>query len=126
MGRTSIDDWIEGEPIRRIWFRINGDLPDDDELHNILLTYMSDLSLMGTSVRFHKPDHGTVMGASLDHALWFHRKVRANEWLLYDMQSPSAQSARGLNFGHIYTEDGVLVASAAQEGLMRPIDTPRS
>ena len=120
------DDWTEAQSIRRLWFRINGNLPDDDGLHNVLLTYMSDLALMSTAVRFHKPGFDSIMAASLDHAMWFHRKVRVNEWLLYDMQSPSAQGGRGLNFGHIYTEHGVLVASAAQEGLMRPIDPTRS
>lgn len=120
------DDWAAEQPVRRLWFRINGDLPDDDGLHNVILTYMSDLALMSTAVRFHRSGFDSIMAASLDHSLWFHRKVRVNEWLLYDMQSPSAQGARGLNFGHLYTQEGDLVASAAQEGLMRPIDTTKT
>ncbi len=113
-------EWQPGALERQMWFRINGALPDQPRVHNILLTYLSDLALMGTAVRTHAPSFEEIMGASLDHAMWFHRPVLANEWLLYDMRSPSASGARGFNIGHIYTESGTLVASTAQEGLMRP------
>ncbi len=114
-------EWKPGALERQMWFRINGELPDDPGVHNIMLTYLSDLALMGTAVSAHAPSFDNLMGASLDHAMWFHRPVKANNWLLYDMKAPSASGARGFNIGHIYTEDGSLVASAAQEGLMRPL-----
>ena len=86
-----------------------------------MLTYMSDLSLLGTSIRAHVGEIGDVMAASLDHALWFHRDVKADDWLLYSLNSPSASNARGFNLGHYFAQDGTLVASSAQEGLIRPI-----
>ncbi|UPK77018.1 acyl-CoA thioesterase II [Nocardioidaceae bacterium SCSIO 66511] len=110
--------------VQRMWFRANGDLPDDPVLNACVLTYISDLSLLGTSLL----PHGVMIGsprlqpASLDHAVWFHRPVRADEWLLYDQTSPTATGARGFATANIYTQDGVLVASVAQEGLIRPIE----
>jgi acyl-CoA thioesterase-2 len=104
-----------------VWQRAFGTLPDDQATHRIMLTYMSDLSLLGTSIRAHVGEIGEVMAASLDHALWFHRDVKADDWLLYSLNSPSASNARGFNLGHYFAQDGTLVASSAQEGLIRPI-----
>lgn len=110
--------------VQRVWFRANGDLPDDDVLNACVLTYITDLSLLGTALI----PHGVLIGspriqpASLDHAVWFHRPVRADQWLLYDQASPSATGARGFATANIYAEDGALVASVAQEGLIRPIE----
>jgi acyl-CoA thioesterase-2 len=95
-------------------------VPDGDMLHRCLLAYMSDLSLLHASLVPHPQIAAEdLVRASLDHAMWFHRPFRADEWLLYDQVSPSASGARGLSFGRIYQE-GVLVASAVQEGLIRP------
>lgn len=110
--------------VQRMWFRTNGDLPDDPVLQACMLTYISDLSLLGVSLL----PHGILIGssriqpASLDHAVWFHRPARADEWLLYDQTSPSATGARGFATANIYAQDGTLVASVAQEGLIRPIE----
>ncbi len=115
------DDWAPGTTSRNMWIRINGDLPDDAVTHRLMLTYLSDLSLLGTSIRMHAPDFTNVMAASLDHAVWYHREFRADEWLLYSTHSPSASGARGFNIGHFFTPDGTLVASTTQEGLMRDL-----
>jgi acyl-CoA thioesterase-2 len=112
-------DWQPGTLQRDMWIRANGVLPDDPITHRLMLTYLSDLSLLGTAVRMHAQDFEHIMAASLDHAIWFHRPFRADEWLLYSTTSPSASGARGFNVGHFFTEDGTLVASATQEGLMR-------
>lgn len=111
------------EPVQYIWMRATGRLPDNDPpLHQCVLAYASDFSLLDTALIA----HGKLMFdkdvqlASLDHALWFHRPFRADEWLLYAQDSPSAHGARGFCRGSIFTRDGVLVASVAQEGLMRP------
>lgn len=111
------------EPTQYIWMRATGRLPDDDPpLHQCILAYASDFSLLDTALIA----HGKLMFdkdvqlASLDHALWFHRPFRADEWLLYAQDSPSAHGARGFCRGSVFTRDGVLVASVAQEGLMRP------
>ncbi len=109
------------EPTRFAWFRAIGPLPEDPVIHRYMLAYASDFGLVGTSLS----PHGTtywdrrMQVASLDHAMWFHRDVRMDDWLLYAMHSPSASGARGMNFGRIYTQDGRLVASTAQEGLIR-------
>ena len=107
-------------PFKRVWFRTNGEVGDDPLLHACLLTYQSDSDLMSTSRLPHRPvDRARLQRASLDHALWFHRPVRVDEWLLYDLDSPSASQARGFSRGEIYSTDGTLVASAMQECLMR-------
>jgi acyl-CoA thioesterase-2 len=107
-------------PFKRVWFRTNGEVGDDPLLHACLLTYQSDSDLMSTSRLPHRPvDRARLQRASLDHALWFHRPVRVDEWLLYDLDSPSASQARGFSRGEIYRTDGTLVASAMQECLMR-------
>ena len=98
-------------------------LPDNVVLHQAILAYASDMGLLSTSLNPHQLSfaQGNVMSASLDHAMWFHRPFRADEWMLYSTDSPSASNARGFNRGSVYTEKGVLVASAVQEGLMRVI-----
>ncbi len=109
---------------RQVWFRSEEPLPDDPLFHQCVLAYASDFGLLQSSLRQHGLTFMTpnLKVASLDHAAWFHRPFRADEWLLYDLWSPSASGARGLNFGHVYRQDGTLVASFAQEGLMRVRD----
>lgn len=109
-----------------VWMRVQRKLPDDPALHLCILTYASDISLLDNIVRPHgrQGPRGSLMTASLDHALWFHRSCRVDEWLLYAQDSPAATGARGFARGAFYTRDGVLVASAAQEGLMRPVSKP--
>lgn len=108
-------------PRQAIWFRIGKTLPDDPMLHRCLLAYASDFNLIGTALRPHGKSwySPNMQVASLDHALWFHRDARVDDWLLYSMDSPSATAARGLARGLIYDRGGRLVASVAQEGLMR-------
>jgi acyl-CoA thioesterase II len=108
-------------PLQNIWIRATAELPDDPALHQCVLAYASDMTLLDTSLIPHGRnlfDSGLMM-ASLDHALWFHRPFRADEWLLYAQDSPSMSGARGLNRGTIFTRDGRVVASVAQEGLIR-------
>ena len=111
---------------QRVWMRVAGKLPDDPLLHACALTYASDLSLLDTVLSTHGEvwGPGGVIGASLDHALWFHRRFRADEWLLYDCTSPSASGSRGLASGRMFTEHGRHVASAVQEGLLRRVGAP--
>jgi acyl-CoA thioesterase-2 len=106
------------------WFRAKGQLPDDPWIHRCVLTYASDFGLLGAALRPHgRPWYErNMVVASIDHALWFHRPARADEWLLYVTDSPSAQNARGLSWGMIFDQQGRLVATAAQEGLMRPVE----
>ena len=109
------------EPVRRVWFRANGALPDRRAIHELVLAYASDFHLLGTSLQPHGVGWLTpgIQIASLDHAMWFHRRFRFDDWLLYDLDSPSAQGSRGLSHGRWFTRDGVLVASTMQEGLIR-------
>ncbi|MGB7404582.1 MAG: acyl-CoA thioesterase II [Pacificimonas sp.] len=111
-----------GPPEQQVWFRVSGDVPDDAAVHRCLLAYASDMTLLSTCQRPHgvKWFSGEAQVASLDHALWFHAPFRADEWMLYVQDSPRASGARGLNRGSIYSRDGILVASVAQEGLIRP------
>jgi acyl-CoA thioesterase-2 len=108
-------------PLKHIWFRAVDKLPDDEALHRCLLAYVSDYHLLDTALM----PHGIplispkLMIASIDHAMWFHRSVRVDDWLLYEVDSPSATGARGFTRGSVFARDGRLVASAAQEGLMR-------
>ena len=102
----------------RVWMRADGTLGDDKLLHVCMLTYASDLHLLGSVLARH--DKQDVQMASLDHAMWFHRPFRADEWLLYTCYSPSASGSRGLATGRFTTEDGRLVATTVQEGLIRP------
>jgi acyl-CoA thioesterase II len=108
-------------PHQRIWMRADGRLPDDPVLHACVVTYASDMSLLDTTLLPHAVgavEKDLVM-ASLDHAMWFHRPFRADEWLLYDQESPSASGARGLARGSIFTHDGHLAVTVVQEGLIR-------
>lgn len=108
-------------PVDHIWLRTRGTLPDDPALHLALLAFVSDTSLLDTALLPHgKSIFSNIQVASLDHAMWFHASFRADEWLLYAQDSPSASGARGFNRGQIYSRDGRLVASIAQEGLIRP------
>jgi acyl-CoA thioesterase II len=111
---------------QRVWMRIDGQLPDDPLLHACALTFASDLTLLDAVLAVHGEvwGPGGFMGASLDHALWLHLPVRADEWLLYDSWSPSAAGGRGLAMGRMFTRDGRHVASAVQEGLLRRVGGP--
>ncbi len=108
---------------QQVWMRINGKLPDDPLLHACALTFCSDLTLLDTVLAVHGEvwGQGGMVGASLDHALWFHRPFRADEWFLYDCTSPSASGARGLATGRLFTVDGRNIATAVQEGLLRRV-----
>jgi acyl-CoA thioesterase II len=106
----------------RVWMRADGRLPDDRLLHVCMLTYVSDLTLLGSVLVRHDRAEGPVQMASLDHAMWFHRPFRADEWLLYECRSPSASGARGLATGRFFTRDGRMIATAVQEGLVRVSD----
>lgn len=109
-----------------VWFRASSALPEDPFLHQCVVAYASDMSLLDTVVLPHGRSGalGPVMMASLDHAIWFHRSIRADDWLLYVQDSPTASGARGFARGAIFTRAGKLVASVAQEGLMRPTGRP--
>jgi acyl-CoA thioesterase II len=106
---------------QRVWIRADGTLPDDPLLQACVVAYASDMTLLDTGLLPHAVNwhEGVAMGASLDHAMWFHRPFRADEWLLYDQDSPAAYGARAFARGSIFTADGRLVVSVAQEGLVR-------
>ena len=108
-------------PEKYLWFRAIGPLPEDMAVHQYLLAYASDFGLVGTSLYPHGRTFWdpNIQMASLDHAMWFHRDFRMDDWLLYAMQSPSASRARGLAIGRIFTRDGHLAATVSQEGLIR-------
>jgi acyl-CoA thioesterase-2 len=123
---TRLPRWLDPDPSPRepeqlVWFRADGKLPDDPLLHACVVAYASDLTLLDTAVMPHeiKYDDGGFMIASLDHAMWFHRPFRADEWLLYSTDSPVTWGARGFVRGTIHSQSGDLVASVAQEGLIR-------
>jgi acyl-CoA thioesterase II len=123
----SVEAVEAGEPrpgVRHLWFRLVDRCPDDPVLHQCLLAYMSDYHLLETATLPHGLAYrtGDVTLASIDHAMWFHRPVRVDEWLLYALVSPSSSGSRGLAFGRIFDRAGRLVASTAQEGLMRTRD----
>lgn len=124
---TAPPPWLDPtprEPAQDVWIRANGELPDDPLLHTCVVTYASDITLLDTTLFPH-----SVIGeaeeqyqvASLDHAMWFHRPFRADDWLLYHHTSPNASGARGLAEGQIYRPDGRLVVTVIQEGLVRPV-----
>jgi acyl-CoA thioesterase-2 len=114
-----------GPERRQVWLRTSAPLPDDPHLHTAVLAYVSDLTLLSTTLIRHKLlPHKEVQIASLDHAIWFHRPARADEWLLYDQASPSASGARGLATGRLFTREGTLVATVVQEGLLRVNPAP--
>ncbi|HWN38890.1 MAG TPA: acyl-CoA thioesterase II [Gammaproteobacteria bacterium] len=108
-------------PVRHIWLKTLAKLPDNADLHRNVLAYVSDYQLVSTATLPHGIHfaEGNVQLASLDHAMWFHRPFRADEWLLYAMESPNASGGRGLALGRFFTRDGALVASTAQEGVVR-------
>ena len=123
---VAVDPSLRPSAANLVWLRVNGELPDDPLLHVCLMTYASDLTLLDTvlldlGLSWH---NGTASGASLDHAMWFHRPFRADQWLLYAQESTSASGARGLARGEVFTADGDLVVSVVQEGLIRT--TPKS
>ena len=110
-------------PYQQFWFRLGDRIGDALDLHQVMLAYASDFHLLGTAtwphgISYYQPN---VQMASLDHALWFHRPFRADDWLLYAMDSPTAQGSRGMARGMIYARNGQLVASTAQEGLVRVV-----
>lgn len=108
-------------PVKRVWMKAVDSLPDSVLLHEVLLAYVSDYDLISTATLPHSL-HATFSGlqmASLDHAMWFHRPARMDQWLLFDLESPNASGGRGMALGRVFSEDGTLVASLAQEGLIR-------
>ncbi len=111
-------------PYFNCWFKASSRLPDDPAIHRVVLAYASDFTLLDSSLVVHGRSviERSMQAASLDHALWFHRPFRADEWLLYAQDSPSTMGARGFSRGLIYRQDGTLVASVAQEGLIRRRD----
>ncbi len=116
-------------PVRQLWYRAKGTLPDDPAVHRYVCAYASDFNFLITALQPHGVSLITpgLQVASLDHAMWFHRPFRFDEWLLYDVDSPSASGSRGLVRGRFFRQDGTLVATVAQEGLVRdrrpPFDT---
>ncbi len=110
-----------GATRQNIWFRIVDPMPDDDAVHKAVLAYLSDMTLLNTALAAHGLSifDSTLQVASLDHAVWFHRRFRADEWLLYAQDSPNASGGRALTRGQLFTRDGRLIASVAQEGLIR-------
>jgi acyl-CoA thioesterase-2 len=119
---VSPDDYLtrEKRPASKlVWFRVIGVLPDDQSLHRCLLTYVSDYHLLATATMPHGVNFLELQVASIDHAIWFHRDLRVDDWMLYAIESPSASGARGFSRGSIYARDGALVATVAQEGLIR-------
>ena len=114
-------------PINHVWIRAINKVPDDKYLHQCLLAYVSDFQLLGTSLRPHGLGipfgGGKIQVASLDHTLWFHRECQVDDWLLYSSDSPNASGARGFARGEIFKRDGTLIASVAQEGLIRKIES---
>jgi len=109
-----------------VWLRVDGELPDDPLLHVCLMTYASDMTLLDSVLLGHGLSwwDGRTTGASLDHAMWFHRSFRADRWLLYAQDSPVAYGGRGLARGEVFTEQGELVVSVVQEGLIRTVQPP--
>jgi acyl-CoA thioesterase-2 len=103
----------------QVWLRCAGTLPDDPLLHAAVATYASDMTLLGVTLAPHNVNHDTLVMASLDHAMWFHHPLRADDWLLYDQISPAASGGRGLGAGRLFTRDGKLVATVMQEGVIR-------
>jgi acyl-CoA thioesterase II len=123
---TSLDRYLGQampDPRQAIWMRASGSVPDDPRQHRALLAYLSDMSLLDAALAAHGRTlfEPGLQAASLDHVLWFHRPFKVDEWLLFTQDSPNASGARGLTRGLIYAQDGRLIASVAQEGLIRQI-----
>lgn len=121
VSRNNPFDPKPAEPVKHVWFRADGELPDNPALHQYLLAYASDFGLLTTSMLPHGVSvwQKFMQVASLDHSIWFHRPIRMDEWLLYSMDSPWAGNARGFSRASIFNQAGELVASVAQEGLIR-------
>ncbi|MCT6861241.1 acyl-CoA thioesterase [Bartonella apis] len=115
------------QPVQRCWFKLNGKVASTRSLNSALLAYLSDMTLLDTSLIVHGLSIFTpgLIPASLDHSMWFHRPFSLDDWMLYDIESPNTHGARGLSEGYIYTRDGKLIASVAQEGLIRLVE-PKS
>ena len=113
----------DSRPVRHVWMKAKGQMPDDLRLHQSALAYASDYNLLTTALLPHgaKAMNTQIQLASLDHAMWFHRDFRFDDWLLYALDSPSGSNARGFTRGSIYDQEGRLIASVVQEGLMRPV-----
>jgi len=109
------------DPVQKVWVRATGPLPDDPAVHRATLAYFSDMTLLDTSLIAHGRSvfHPDIQAASLDHALWLHRPFRADDWMLYVQDSPNARGGLGFSRGALYSRDGALIASVAQEGLIR-------
>ncbi|MEM7427875.1 MAG: acyl-CoA thioesterase II [Pseudomonadota bacterium] len=125
--RASQRDFLDpkpSEPEQHVWIRPTGKIPDDPLVHQAILAYASDFTLLDTALVPHATNFfdQTLQMASLDHAMWFHRSFRADDWLLYSQDSPTSGGSRGFTRGSIYNREGVLVASAVQEGLIRKKD----
>ena len=119
-------DQLKPQPksdVNHMWFRAPNAAGQEPWMHHCLMAYASDMSILGSAARRHGVSwlSGQMMGASLDHAMWFHAPLNFDEWHLYTMDSPFAGNARSFNRGSVFTRDGALVASVAQEGLMRPV-----
>ena len=114
---------VKGEPVahQAVWIKALGDMPADAQLHTAALAYASDYSILESIYRRHGIawSHPGLKSASLDHAMWFHREPKVDEWMLYVQESPSAQGGRGLSLGKIFSRDGILLATVAQEGMIR-------
>lgn len=121
---VDLESRVKLAPVNQVWIRTVGAIPDDQTLHQNLLAYVSDYELLGASTLPHGLSflRDNVIMASLDHALWFHRSVKIDDWHLYSIDSPNASGARGLARGQFFSQDGMLVASTTQEGLVRVID----
>ena len=122
--QPDFDEPRKRPPVRHVWIRAVDAIPDGLALHQNLLAYVSDFELLATATLPHALSftRGNVILASLDHALWFHREFRVDEWLLYAMESPNASGTRGYARGRFFAQDGTLVASTTQEGLIRVVD----
>ncbi|KAI4369884.1 hypothetical protein MLD38_018280 [Melastoma candidum] len=114
----------ESPPVVRYWFKAKGKLSDDQALHRCVVAYTSDLIFLGTSLNPHRRKGLKMYSVSLDHSMWFHRPVRADEWILFDIFTPMAHNARGLVTGHMFNRNGELLVSLMQEGLIRKAKEP--
>jgi acyl-CoA thioesterase-2 len=126
--QSDLEDPAARPPHKHVWIRAVDTMPDEFALHQNLMAYVSDFELLTTATLPHALPftRGRIFLASLDHALWFHRAFRMDEWLLYSMDSPNASGARGYARGQFFTQAGELVASTTQEGLIRVVDPARS
>ena len=112
---------IKSSPQQHVWLRAKGKLSDDPRIHQQVLAYTSDYNLLTTAMRPHEVTLKDLQLASLDHAMWFHRSFRADDWLLYALESPSTSNSRGFTRGNVFNQEGQLVATVVQEGLIRKI-----